>query len=206
LKFSTSFYDRDSSVPFWRANVDVDSLFAGHAHSPARAKAWLRFRDVSECSILEQAVMMRGNFEPGLLSDHTFHWTFTPTHVGALAIVLPVYEQHRFVDLLAISRHDHSIWGCLTGAGQYVGKFADSLAVYSAPYSWLMSNCDGVLPLAKAFYPLMQFAHSIVAQDGDHAWEIANQAFVYAAERFSLDSDAAEQAAFDRISFDEEAV
>ena len=62
-----SFYDRDPTVPYWRSNVDVDSLFAAHAHRPERAQAWLKFRDVSECSILEQAVMMRGHFELGLL-------------------------------------------------------------------------------------------------------------------------------------------
>jgi len=200
-----SFYDRDPTVPYWRSNVDVDSLFAAHAHRPDRVQAWLKFRDVSECSILEQAVMMRGHFELGLLSDHTFHWTFTPTHTGGLAIVLPVYESGRLVDFLAIARHDHNIWGCCTGAGQYIGKFADPLPVHDTPYSWLMSNCDGVLPLAKAFYPLLQFAHSIAAQDGHHAWEIANRAFIYPAERFGLDCNAAEQAAFDRISFDEEA-
>jgi hypothetical protein len=196
-----SFYDRDPSVPYWRANVDVDSLFTAHAHRPDRAQAWLKFHDVSDST----AVMMRGHFELGLLSDHTCHWTFTPTHAGGLAIVLPVYERGSLVDFLAISRHDHSVWGCVTGAGQYIGKFADPLPVHDTPYSWLISNCNGVLPLAKAFYPLLQFAASITARDGDHAWEIANQAFVYPAERFGLDCNAAEQAAFDRISFDEEA-
>jgi len=69
-----------------------------------------------------------------------------------------------------------------------------------------MSNCGGVLPLAKAFFPLMQFAPSIIARDSGHAWEIAHQAFIYPTERFGLDCNAAEQAAFDRISFDEAAV
>jgi hypothetical protein len=90
-----SFYYRDSSVPFWRANVDVDSLFAAHAHCPARAQAWLKFRDVSECSILEQAVMMRGHFELGLLSDHTYHWTFTPTHAGGVGRRFIYYGDRR---------------------------------------------------------------------------------------------------------------
>jgi hypothetical protein len=196
-----SVYSRDDSLPYWRANVDVDSLFAAHAHRPERAQAWLKFRDVSEPS----AVMMRGHFELGILSDHTYHWTFTPTAAGQIAIVLPVYEGGRMVDLLAISRHDRTVWGCATGAGQFIGKFTDPLAVHDTPHSWLTSNCDGVLPLAKAFYPLMQFASRIIAQGSYHAWEIANRAFIYPAERFGLDGDAAEQAAFDRISFDEEA-
>ena len=160
--------------------------------------------------------MMRGFFEGGILGNHTYHWTFTPTYVGELAIVLPVYEQGRLVDLLAISRHDHRVWGCATGNGQYVGDFSNAerkdrtlpivLHVHDTPYSWLMSDCDGILPLAKAFFPMMQFAHSIVAQDANHAWEIAHHAFIYPAKRFGLDCNAAEQAAFDRISFDEAAV
>ena len=52
----------------------------------------------------------------------------------------------------------------------------------------------------------MQFASSIVAQNGNHAWQIAHEAFVYPAERFGLDGNIAQQAAFDRISFDEAAV
>jgi hypothetical protein len=212
-----TFYHRDPSVPFWRSNVDVDLLFENHSHRPERAKAWLRYRDVSEtCCGFEQAVMMRGHFEGGILSNHTYHWTFTPTSKGKPAIVLPVYEQGRLVDFLAIARHDYRVWGCCTGAGQYVGDFSNAtredrtlpiiLHVHDTPYSWLMSNCDGILPLAKAFFPLMQFAQNIVAQDGDHAWEIAHQAFIYPAERFGMDCNAAEQAAFDRISFEEAAV
>src|SRR5258708_39926481 len=99
-----TFYDRDPSVPFWRANVDFDSLFAAHAHRPDRAQAWLRYRDVSDsCTVFEQAVMMRGHFEGGILGNHTYHWTFTPTHAGELAIVPPVYERGRLVDFLAIA-------------------------------------------------------------------------------------------------------
>jgi hypothetical protein len=205
-----SFYDRDPTVPFWRSNVDVDSLFAAHAHRPHRAQAWLKFRETSDAT----AVMMRGHFEGGILCDHTYHWTFTPTPAGETAIVLPVYENWRLVDLLAISRHDHSLWGCVTGAGQYAGRFVRdnhdragtlTLLVHKTPISWLMSNCEGVLPLSKSFFPMLQFAHSIVAQDGDHAWEVAQRAFIYPAERLGLDCAAAEQAAFDRISFEEKA-
>jgi hypothetical protein len=144
--------------------------------------------------------MMQGHFEAGSLGAHTYRWTFTPTYKGEPAIVLPVHEQGRLLDFLAIARHDYRVWGCVTGAGQYLGQFGAPLSVHGTPYSWLMSNCDGVLPLAKAFFPPMQFAPSIVAQDGDHAWEIAHQAFIYPAERFDLDCYAAEQVAFDRIS------
>jgi hypothetical protein len=156
-----TFYDRDPSVPFWRSNVDVDSLFAAHAHRPERAQAWLQFRDVSATGTLERAVMMRGHFELGILCNHTYHWTFTPTYIGELAIVLPVYEDCRLVDLLAISRLDHRIWGCCSGAGQYVGSTAvhrkslnSPIRVYKTPISWFLANCEGILPLAKSFLRL----------------------------------------------------
>jgi hypothetical protein len=157
-----TFYDRDPTVPFWRSNVDVDALFENHSHRPERAQAWLRYRDVSEsCAAFRQAVVMRGHFESGLLGYHTYCWTFTPSYTGDLAIVLPVYEDCRLVDLLAISRHDHSVWGCCTGAGQFVGSTAvhrktlnSPLRVYKTPINWLLANCEGiaafeiVLPLA----------------------------------------------------------
>jgi hypothetical protein len=158
-----TFYDRDPTVPFWRSNVDVDALFTAHAHSPDRAQAWLRYRDVSETSeTFKEARMMRGHFEGGILGNHTYDWTFTPTYKGDPAIVLPVYERGRLVDLLAIARHDYRIWGCVTGAGQFVGQFVSSthdralpvtVNVHEAPISWLTSGV-GVLPLSKAFHPI----------------------------------------------------
>jgi hypothetical protein len=204
-----SFYDRDPTVPFWRSNADVDSLFSAHAHRPDRAHAWLKFRDVSENT---DAVMMRGHFEGGILGNHTYHWTFTPTHAGGLAIVLPVFDQHRLVDLLAISRNDHTIWGCTTGTGQYVGSTAlnrkalnSPLRVYKTPITWLLANCEGILPLAKSFFPLLQHASCIVAEGYEHACEISELTFMAPAERLFLDCDAAEQAALDKICFEVEA-
>jgi hypothetical protein len=76
-------YHRDPTVPFWRLNVDVDTLFEAHAHRPDRAQAWLRHRNVTEtCSGFRDATMMRGHFEAGILSNHVYHWTFTPGHKG----------------------------------------------------------------------------------------------------------------------------
>ena len=75
---SLAVYHRDL-VPYWRSNVDVDSLFTAHSHRPDRAQAWLRYRGVSENSLaFGQAVLMRGHFEGGVLGQHTFCWTFTP--------------------------------------------------------------------------------------------------------------------------------
>src|ERR1700682_21405 len=88
---TSAFYHRDPTVPFWRLNVDADALFEAHSHLPDRAQAWLRNRNVAEsCSGFQQAVVMRGHFEGGILGNHTYHWTFTPTHSGDLAIVIPV--------------------------------------------------------------------------------------------------------------------
>ncbi|SHG69588.1 hypothetical protein SAMN05444169_3707 [Bradyrhizobium erythrophlei] len=153
--------------------------------------------------------MMRGRFELGLLALHTYHWTFTPTHTGGLAVVLPVYEDFRMVDLLAISRHDHSVWGCVTGIGQYIGSTAQGrtkldspLRVYKNPINWLLANCEGILPLSKSFFPLLQHAPCIIAEGYEHACEISELAFVGPAERLFLDCDAAERAALDRIAFE----
>jgi hypothetical protein len=203
-------YHRDPTVPFWRSNVDVDALFENHSHRLERAQAWLRYRDVPEsCTVFGQAVMMRGNFEFGLLGYHTFCWTFTPTHAGELAVVMPVYEDFRLVDLLAISRHDHSIWGCCTGAGQYIGSTTahrknlnSPLRVYKTPINWLLANCEGILPLSKSFFPLLQHASSIIAEGYEHAWEISELAFMAPAERLFLDCESAEQAALNRITFE----
>jgi hypothetical protein len=206
---SLAVYHRDPTVPFW-SNVDVDALFENHSHRPERAHAWLRFRDLSESSTeFRQAVMMRGHFEGGILGNHTYHWTFTPTVTGKLAIVFPIYEGCRLVDLLAISRHDHTVWGCLTGAGQYVGSAAvnrkstrSPLRVYKTPITWLLANCEGILPLSKSFFPLLQHATSIIAEGYEHAWQISELAFMSPAERLGLDCESAEQAALDRVTFE----
>jgi hypothetical protein len=201
-----SFYNRDDSLPYWQNYVDAESIFQAFAHRPERAKAWLRYRNVSEtCSGFERAVMMHGHFEGGILHNHTYSWTFTPGRRGDLAIVVPVVSGYRLVDFVAISRHDDNVWGCCTGTGQFVGQFVSStLNVHQTPISWLASG-DGVLPLAKSFFPLLQFANNIVARNGDHAWDIANQTFIYPAERLGLDCESAERSALDRISFDEAA-
>src|SRR3978361_398609 len=116
-------YSRDSSLPYWQNNVCAKSIFDGFRLGPGRAQAWLRHYCVFEgCSGFRQATMMRGHFEGGVLHNHTYHWTFTPTYKGELAIVLPVRDGGRLVDLVAISRHDPDVWGCCTGAGHYIGQ------------------------------------------------------------------------------------
>jgi hypothetical protein len=191
-------YHRDPTVPFWRFNVDADALFEAHAHHPDRAQAWLRYRDVSEgCSGFRSAVMMRGHFEGGLLGNHTYCWTFTPTYLGELAIVLPVYHDCRRNDFVALSRHDHRVWGCCTG--QYLGDITAPLRVHQAPANWLANDCDGILPLSKAFMPSLQSAPNIIAEDDEHAWDLAYGVFVDPAARFGANQGDAEELAYARI-------
>jgi hypothetical protein len=133
-----------------------------------------------------------------ILPDHTFSWTFRPRRDCEPVTVIPVYDKLRLVDILAVTDNPR-VWGAMTGFGSYVGKFSSVLAVHDTPASWLAG--DGVLPLAKSFLPLLNFADSIVARNAEHAERIANEAFIYPAERFGLDIEAAEQAANERISF-----
>jgi hypothetical protein len=171
-------YQRDPSLPFWRSNICVEQLLEDFAIN---------------------GTQMRGHFEGGILGDHCFSWTFTPNREDEPALIFPVYDNLRLVDLLAISSHPQ-VWGCVVGAGSYVGTFASQLRVHRTPDSWLKSG-TGILPLARSFFPMLQLADSIIADDAEHAEKIANEAFIYPAERFGLDCFAAERLASERISF-----
>jgi hypothetical protein len=191
-----SLYDRDPTVPFWRSNVDVDSLFAAHAHRPDRAQAWLKFRDASEPT----AVMMRGHFELGILGDHTYHWTFTPGRKGDLAITIPVLNGGRLVDFVSMARKDHNVWGTCTGHGQYIGELGSSrLRIHRTLAGWLANDCDGILPLSKLFFPQLRNAPLLIAEDDDHAWELAYRVFIDPAAKFGCDDEAAEEQAYAQI-------
>ena len=106
-----------------------------------------------------------------------------------------------------ISRHDpHNIWGCTIGAGQKIGSTTkhrkdctSPVRVYKTPINWLLANCEGVLPLSKSFFPLLQHAPSIIAESYDHACEISELAFIGPAERLGFDCESAEQAALNKI-------
>jgi hypothetical protein len=196
----SAIYHRDPTLPFWRSNVDTDAVFWAHAQRPDRAQAWLRYREVLDsCYGFQRAVMMRGHFEGGILGNHTYYWTFTPGRKGDLAIVLPAYNECRLIDFVALSRHDHKVWGCCTGAGQYLGDITTPLRVHRAPANWLANDCDGILPLSKAFIPSLQSAPSIIAEDDDHAWDLAYRVFIDPAARFGSDQHEAEEVAYTRI-------
>jgi hypothetical protein len=193
-------YFRDPTVPFWMSNVDVDALIQAHGHSQNRAQAWLRHRNVSEsCSGFRDAVMIRGHFEGGILNNHPYHWTFTPGYSDRLAIAIPVVQDCRLTDFVAMSRHDHTVWGCCSGGGQYLGAITSPLRVYRTVADWLANDCDGILPLSKTLLPLLRNAPKIIAEDDDHAWDLAHRVFIDPAAAFGGDQDQAQEQAFTRI-------
>jgi hypothetical protein len=143
--------------------------------------------------------MIRGHFEGGFLGHHTYQWTFTPGRKGDLAVVVPVYRDCRLVDLAAFSRHDHTVWGCTTGAATHLGDIASPLRLHRTLADWLANDCDGVLVLSKAFFPLLQNAPRIIAADDDHAWDLAYRVFIGPTAAFGADQGEAEQLAYGRI-------
>jgi hypothetical protein len=73
------------------------------------------------------------------------------------------------------------------------------LRVHRTLADWLASDCDGILPLSKAFFPVLQSAPAIVAADDDHAWELAFRVFIDPAAAYGADQSEAEELAFTRI-------
>jgi hypothetical protein len=140
------------------------------AHRPDQAQAWLRFRDVS----VSDAVMMRSlrtriAWRPHLPLDlyaDTCRWT---------AIVLPANERGRLVDLLAIARHNDRICNrCWPICWQVCRSSVCQRDATQLAHGQLRRN----LAARRGIFPLLQFASDIGAQDSDHAWEIAHQAFI----------------------------
>lgn len=196
-----TFYNRDDSLPYWQNYVDAGTIFDAFAHRPDKAQAWLRHRNVSEsCQGFQRAVLMRGHFEGGVLANHTYRWTFTPGRCGGLAIALPVFNGGRLVDCVAMSRHDHTIWGACIGTGQYIGMLAvPRLRIYRTLASWLANDCNGIVPLSKGFFPQLRNARTLVSEDDDHAWDLAERTFINPAIEFGRDAWEAEQRAYEQI-------
>lgn len=194
-------YQRDSSLPYWQNNVCVESIFDAFSHRTEKAQAWLRYRNVSDaCTGFQRAVMMNGHFEGGVLCSSTFRWSFTPGRRGDLAIVVPVLNGGRLVDFVALSRHDHNVWGTCVGTSQYLGSLGSPrLRVHRSPAGWLANDCDGVLPLSKSFFPQLRNAPSLVAEDDEHAWELSERVFIEPAVKFGCDAAEAEEQAFEQI-------
>lgn len=144
--------------------------------------------------------MMRGNFEGGILNKHTYHWTFTPGHRGDLAITVPIRGDCRIIDFVAMSRLDHTVWGCVTGAGQYIGSLTSSpLRIHRSFAGWLANDCDGIVPLTKEFFPQLRNAPMLTAEDDDHAFELSERVFIEPALNFGRDASQAEDQSLEQI-------
>jgi hypothetical protein len=71
--------------------------------------------------------------------------------------------------------------------------------VHRAPANWLANDCDGILPLSKTFFPQLQNASRIIAEDDDHAWDLAQRVFIDPAAKFGRDEGEAEERAYKQI-------
>jgi hypothetical protein len=140
---------------------------------------------------------MRGTFKPNPSSRYCYDYIFEPNDDGLATVVVPVFDQHGIIDVLAVGAY---IWGCINGAGSYVGNLSPVLNLHRTPATWLASD-SGVLPLARSFFPLARIADRIVARDSEHAEQIAQFAFITPALDFGLDVAVAERAAREKITF-----
>jgi hypothetical protein len=61
------------------------------------------------------------------------------------------------------------------------------------------NNCDGIVPLSKSFLPQLRNAPTLIAEDDDHAWDLAHRVFIAPAATFGADQGEAEELAFTRI-------
>ena len=193
-------YEFDESVPFWRSDVDVAALYAKYATSGDELCDEL-FLDVDIAP-----AEMRGRFEMLISDSRVHHWTFTPGAGNDRALAIPVVEDGAMVDIVAVG--DHQAWGCVTGRGKTIGPTAEPSAVrvYKTGWQWLLFGCDGVLVLDKAAYPSLAAAPQLVAEDLDHADELAYRVFALPAfhRGGSRAAEAAELEARDKVGVDDE--
>jgi hypothetical protein len=96
--------------------------------------------------LIDGKVKMHGTFRPANLPDFTYDHIFIPSEDGDLVQVIPVFDGCRVVDIVAISG---SCWGCVSGAGNYLGTI--TRRVYDSLAEWMTGDEVGVLPLKKSF-------------------------------------------------------
>ena len=87
----------------------------------------------------------------------------------------------------------------MTGHGQIVGSLAQRLRVHRTPAGWLANDCDGIVPLRRDFLPQLRSAPMLLAEDDEHAWELAERVFVRPAIDFGCDPGEAESLSYQRI-------
>jgi hypothetical protein len=171
-------FEFDSKVPYWRSDVDVAALFKTHASAEPfddpQDDLGLTWEEVLP------AFEMRGHFEQLVSRDACYGWTFTPGVGDERALVMPAMDNGRMTDILAVAADDPLIWGAVTGHGTMMGAVtpAAELRVYRSAWQWLLFGCDGVLPLAKSVFPGLDRASLLIAEDLDHADELAHRIFV----------------------------
>ncbi|EKS38751.1 hypothetical protein [Afipia clevelandensis] len=209
-------YEYDPEVPYWRADVDAQALYDAHGRVGPEVTDLLLELELAKPSGVDDigpVAIMDGRFSDAYLGDHTFTWIFTPGEGPDSAIVIPIWQDGRVVDLLALSADDVRNWGCVTGKGIVAGTIPDGqpVRVYEAPWRWVKYGCDGVVILAKSAFPALSGSPVIYAESIDHAENLAERVFVRPVLERPDDPSArliaaenAELEARDRIHIDEE--
>lgn len=172
--------EQDPLLPYWGAEVDVPKLYRAHAYDCGRVDAWLEATGCEPARVraLGPVAEMRGRFDLGILSGLTYRHVFMPdSAVRSRAIVIPVFQDGAMVDLLAISRRDSGVWGCVTGRGKMVGHTTRDapLRVYREPRSWFIGGCGGVLQLSRDDVIELGAASHLVTASASHALDLAEQ-------------------------------
>jgi len=199
--------DFDPTVPYWESDIDVAALYQAHLITDLTQDSLFDYLGLDETAETNGPVgFMRGRFSDALLPDHTFQWIFTPGAGEMPAIVVPVLVDGEMVDIMACGGFDHG-WGCVTGHGNILGALTPGapLRAYKSAQRWLMW-ADGVLPLRKRAWERLAEASLIIAEDPDHAGELAYRVFsLPACERSGGDYDTiieAERIASTRVGVD----
>jgi hypothetical protein len=93
------------------------------------------------------AIVMNGVFRPALLPDYTYEHRFLPTEDGEPTLVIPVFDECKVLDIVAVGK----VWGCVSGRADVLGTFGDPLRVYKNPTSWMAGGL-GILPLKYSWH------------------------------------------------------
>lgn len=179
-------FELDPACPYWQSDFDAGELLEKYKLGCGGFSDWLD-RESGDSWYSDEprgalVYAMRGHFEPLIWPDRCHQYTFTPGAGGTLALVIPVVEDGRVIDLVAMAAHHEWIWACVTGRGTVTGNETEGepLRIYKTAWQWLLWDCDGVLPLDKSVYPGLaeiDFSRSadnrvLLAEGLDHADEL----------------------------------
>src|SRR5438128_2496200 len=93
--------DFDAVVAFWGTEDDLTALYLAHARCGPELDRILDALALDGGALVDEFAAMRGSFRDAALPDRCYWWTFTPGPGDCLALVLPVYEHGRMVDIVA---------------------------------------------------------------------------------------------------------